>query len=373
MGGSGVVASELGLALAKRGHSVHIISYELPFRLRQFHKNIAFHSVDTVTYPLFRYPPYVISLTNQIYYVAREESLDILHMHYAVPHALCAYLARKMLIGESREGITKGPAIITTTHGTDVTLVGSERSYFPITKFALEESDTVTAVSHYLKDRTREIFELQKEIEVIYNFVDTSRFNRAADNELHREEFAQKGERLLVHTSNFRPIKRAEDVVRLFHMIQKEVPARLIMIGEGVDKPKAHNLAEELKIIDKVRFLGVQEVLEPYLALCDLFILTSEEESFGLSTLEAMSSGVPVIGTDTGGTPEVVEDGKSGFLSSPGDLNKMAGDAIRLLEDDDLLKRFRDNARRRALEKFDVELVAPEYEALYYRLSEGRV
>jgi len=364
-GGSGVVATELGMALAGRGHQVHFICYSVPFRLHRFHPNVCFHEVETMTYPLFRHPPYELALANKMAEIAQSEGLDILHAHYAIPHAICAYLAKK--ICRSPE-----PKVITTLHGTDITLVGLDRSFYQVVKFCIEESDAVTAVSHYLKQKTIEEFKITREIEVIHNFVDPEKFRRLDGLQKQREQFAPEGEKILIHVSNFRRVKRLCDVVRILVKVREKVDVKLILVGEGQDKLTSQKLVTELGVNEHVYFLGNQDFLEPLLSISDLFLLPSEVESFGLSALEAMSCGVPVIGTAVGGLPEVVSHGETGFLHPVGDIEGMAQSAIRLLTDDSLWTQFSWNARQRAVKCFNIRNYVPKYEALYQKVLESR-
>lgn len=359
-GGSGVIATELGISLAKKGHVVHFISYAQPFRLQLYHDNISFHQVEMTSYPLFKYPPYDLALSVKMAEVAEREKLDILHVHYAIPHAACACLAKEML------GKTF-PKIITTLHGTDITLVGIDPSFFQITKFSIEQSDGVTAISNYLKKKTIDEFKIYKPIEVIPNFVDTRRFIDKPNPNLHAQ-FAPNNEKILMHISNFRPVKRVDDVVRIFSLVRKEIPAKLILVGEDCESLPVRNvreLGQELKVNEHIICLGQQGNIEHLLPIADLFLLPSEQESFGLAALEAMSCGVPVIATNIGGIPEVVIDGKSGYLSELGDVGNMAKNAVKLLTDSELLEKFRENSRDRAVSSFDDYHIIPHYETYY--------
>ncbi len=362
-GGSGVVATELGMALGRRGHEVHFITYSLPFRLQGADVNVCFHEVEVLAYPVFEHSPYAIALAAKMTEVARAAGLDLLHVHYAIPHAVSAYLARAVL-GERK------PRIVTTLHGTDITLVGNDRSLYPITRFVLEQSDGVTCVSDYLERTTRETFALSRPLRVIPNFVDTARFRRDGPGCL-RERFAPHGERLIMHLSNFRPLKRVPDVVRVFQRIRQRVPARLLLVGDGQDRPAALHLAAEFGLEKDVTFLGKQENVAQLFCVADLFLLPSAEEAFGLAALEAISSGVPVIGTATGGIPEVVADGETGFLFPVGDVEGMARAALALLEDEPRMARARAAARARAVTLFDERLIVPRYEAYYREVLEG--
>lgn len=357
-GGSGVVASELALGLAERGHIAHIVSYSVPFRLREFNPRVRIHEVEVSTYPLFKYPPYTLALATKLAEVAAEQSLDIIHAHYAVPHAVSAFLAKEIL-GDG------APKIVTTLHGTDITLVGADESFHRVTKFAIEVSDAVTAVSQYLRKRTIEEFSLEREVDVIYNFVDTSRGRRVP--EPGREHWAPGGEKILMHASNFRPVKRVSDVVRVFDMVRREIPAKLLLVGEGPERLFVRQLVKELRLSEHVHFLGEQDYLENLLSCVDLLLLPSEQESFGLVALEAMSCGVPVVGTNVGGLPEVVTHGESGFLVPVGEIRGMADASIALLSNDDKHRQFADAARVRA-KAFDSQRIIPQYEALYERL-----
>jgi N-acetyl-alpha-D-glucosaminyl L-malate synthase BshA len=357
-GGSGVVATELGKAVAQRDHRVHFISYALPFRLQHYDERIFFHEVEMVSYPLLEHSTYAIALAAKMSEVGAQAGLDIFHVHYAIPHAVSAFLARSIL-GPG------GPRIVTTLHGTDITLVGNDRSLFPMTRFALEQSDGVTCVSRYLLEKTREVFGLDRPMRVIPNFVDTRRFSPAPQPTL-REHLAPRGERILVHLSNFRPVKRAPDAVRVFAAVRAAVPARLLLIGDGQDRPEALHLAETLGVKTDVLFLGKQDDVESLLAVADLLLLPSADEAFGLAALEGLSCGVPVVATSVGGVPEVIQDGKCGFLLPTGDVEGMARAALELLRSGGRLGEFRAAARRRAVEHFDTALVVPRYEA-YYR------
>ncbi|MGH9324285.1 MAG: N-acetyl-alpha-D-glucosaminyl L-malate synthase BshA [Vicinamibacteria bacterium] len=357
-GGSGVVASELALGLADRGHTVHIISYAVPFRLRAFHPNVRFHEVEVYTYPLFKYPPYTLGLAAKIAQVASDESVDVIHAHYAVPHAVSAFLAKQILGGAK-------PKIVTTLHGTDITLVGADESFHRVTKFAIEVSDAVTAVSRYLRDRTIEEFTLAKPIEVIYNFVDTTRGPRGSRSD--RLHWAPRGEKILVHASNFRPVKRVTDVVRIFELVRRETEAKLLLVGEGPERIFVRELTKELRLTEHVHFLGEQDYLESIFAVSDLLLLPSEQESFGLVALEAASCGVPVVGSRVGGLPEVVLDGETGHLLPVGEIREMAAAAVRLLKFPEEHRRMSERARARALD-FEASRIVPQYERLYQSL-----
>ncbi|HEX6097559.1 MAG TPA: N-acetyl-alpha-D-glucosaminyl L-malate synthase BshA [Thermoanaerobaculia bacterium] len=355
-GGSGVVATELGLALAKHGDDVHFISYAMPSRLNVLHQRVHFHEVNVTPYPLFDpYPPYTLALATKMAEVAAYEKLDILHVHYAIPHAISAYLAKQILQSSLK--------VITTLHGTDITLVGRDESYLPITKFGIEVSDGVTAVSQWLKDETANNFQTDKAIEVIPNFVDPARFRRTA-----LKMFAGAGEKLVCHVSNFRPVKRVMDVVETFKRIQEKVRSRLIMIGDGPERSRAEAFAREHDLRDRIIFLGNVPNLEEVLGACDLFLLPSNAESFGMAALEAMASEVPVIATCAGGLPEVVDDGVSGYLLPVGDVAGMAERGIEILSDDELRRKMGKRARELAVERFDDHKIVPVYREMYSRV-----
>jgi len=356
-GGSGVIASELAIGLAGRGHEIHIVSYAQPFRLRSFHQNIYIHEVEVSSYPLFKYPPYALGLATKLVEIVEDYDLELIHAHYAVPHAASAYLAKQILDGYRVKTIT-------TLHGTDITLVGSDRSFHRVIKFTIEKSDGVTAVSNYLKQRTVAEFDIRREIRVIYNFIDTRRSAPERD-ECSRETYAPKGEKILMHASNFRPVKRVGDVVRIFAKLQDRVPAKLILIGDGPERIFIQQLVKELKLGDRVYFLGEQDYLEPLFFCADLFLLPSEQESFGLTALEAMACGVPVIGARTGGLPEVIAHGETGFLFPIGEINSMADHAVELLKDAEKHELFRRRARKRAAECFNTDQIIPQYENYY--------
>ena len=360
VGGSGAVAAELGKQLAQRGHTVHFVSYRLPFRLSEFHENIRFHEVDISSYPLFEYPPHDLALAAKMAEVAREARLDLFHVHYAIPHAIAGYLAKQMLG-------PKAPKLVTTLHGTDVTLVGQDRSFFEITRFGIMQSDGVTAVSEFLRRMTLEEFQIPNGIEVIHNFVDLQEYcaSRAYSD---RSALAPEGQKILLHVSNFRPVKRIMDVVRIFERVQREVPAVLLMLGDGPERSAAQALARRLGILDRVRFLGTQESVAEIAGLADLFLLPSELESFGLSALEAMACGVPVIGSDAGGLPELVAHGESGYLLPVGDVEGMAARALEILKDDAKRKAMGQAGRLRAERLFNAERIVTLYERHYERV-----
>lgn len=356
-GGSGVVATELGLELAARGHDVHFISYAMPVRITEASGRIHFHEVEVVNYPLFDHPPYTLSLATQMYNVAHQESLDVLHVHYAIPHSVSAYLARAM---SNRHRLP----FITTLHGTDITLVGMDRSYLPITAFAIEQSDGITAISDYLRQVTLREFKIQHPIDVIPNFVNCDVFQPAADH-LKRAEFAPHGESLLVHLSNFRPVKHVLDVVDIFDRVQKEIPAKLMMIGDGPDRAAAEWQARERGIQEKVIFLGKQNAVHELLNLADVLLLPSELESFGLAALEGMASGVPAVCSRVGGVPEVIRDGLEGYLESVGDVPAMAARTLEILTTPGKREAMGKAARLRATSTFCSTKIIPLYENLY--------
>jgi N-acetyl-alpha-D-glucosaminyl L-malate synthase BshA len=359
-GGSGVVAPARGMELARRGHEVHFISYSMPFRLKTYQSNVFFHEVQVISYPLFQYPPYTLALSAKMAEVADEAGLDILHAHYAVPHAVCAFLAREVAASTKLR-------VVTTLHGTDITLVGSDQSFRTLTRFGIDQSDGVTAVSAFLRRKTVEVFRPQRAIDVIPNFVDTERY--APRPGADRTRFARKGEKILIHISNFRPSKRVEDVVRVFAAVRKEVPSVLLMVGDGADRTRSRELAATLGVERHIRYLGTLDEVEDVLSLSDLFLLTSANESFGLAALEAMSSGVPVIGTTAEGLPELIQDGETGYLLPVGDVAGMARRAIELLTDERCRAAMGESSRRIAIEKYEASRVVPMYEAMYARVS----
>jgi len=361
-GGSGVVATELGIALADKGHEVHFISYDQPFRLDLYSENIYFHQVNVPDYPLFEYAPYELNLTSKLVDVAIHEKLNILHVHYAIPHASAAVNAKQIL---ATYGIHI--PIVTTLHGTDITLLGKDKSFKPVIEYAINQSDAVTAVSQNLKEETLLNFKIKDEIKVIPNFIDMSLYKQEC-NQLLRDKFAKKEEAILVHISNFRKVKRVKDVVKIFEKVNKQVPSKLLMIGDGPERLKAEQLCRKLGIAKQVRFLGKLKVIEKFLCIADIFVLPSETESFGLVALEAMASKVAVISTNSGGLPEVNIDGKTGYLSGVGDVNKMANDTIALLKDAEKLNAFKNNALAHA-KTFDLPNILPQYEAVYQELS----
>ena len=359
-GGSGVVATELGKALALAGHQVHFITYTQPPRLDIFSENIFYHEVSVASYPLFEYLPYESALASKMVDVTVNEKLDLIHVHYAIPHASAAYLAKQIL---KYKGIHV--PVITTLHGTDITLVGRDPSFEPVVTFSINESDGVTAVSESLKNDTYEEFEILSHIEVIPNFIDLNRFQKRS-HEHFKKSLCPNGEKLLMHTSNFRKVKRIEDIVRVFALVRKKIPAKLVLIGDGPERSGIEALCRELEVQCDVRFLGKMDGIEEALSLADLFLLTSEKESFGLAALEAMACGVPVISSNSGGLPEVNKDGFSGYLSDVGDVAKMSSDAISLLKDENKLAQFKVNALATA-KLFDIQNIMPLYEQVYFK------
>lgn len=357
-GGSGVLATELGKALANKNHQVHFITYQQPVRLSEFNANIFYHEVRVPTYPLFDYPPYETALSSTMVDVIVNNHIDLLHVHYAIPHASAAYMAKKIL---EKQG--KNIPVITTLHGTDITLVGKDKTFAPVVTFSINESDAITAVSHNLREETYKNFKIEKEIEVIQNFVDVSRFQKKPIDAFRRV-IAPEGEKIILHASNFRKIKRVGDVVRIFAEVNKQVPSKLLFVGDGPERPVAESLCRDLGLCDDMRFVGKQEQIEEILAIADLFLLTSDYESFGLAALEAMAAGVPVISTNAGGLPEINIDGKTGYLGNVGDVKTMSERAIHLLSDDIVLKEFKANAAAQA-RNFDIQNIVPKYEALY--------
>jgi L-malate glycosyltransferase len=370
-GGSGVVATELGIELAHRGHQVHFISYSQPIRLTEPHPNIHFHEVEVSQYPLFEYPPYDLALATRMAEVAELYELDLLHVHYAIPHSVSAMLARQML-GCDHLRQSRWLPYVTTLHGTDITLVGLDRSYLPITRFSIEQSDRVTAISNDLKRSTMESFSITKPIHVIHNFVNCDLYRRDEQAAARREVFATPDERLLVHLSNFRPVKRVTDVIEIFDRVQKKIPARLLMMGDGPDRRAAERLACEKGIHHKIDFMGKQDMIHEKLAMADVMLLPSEMESFGLAALEAMACEVVPVASRVGGLPEVIEDGVDGYLAPAGDVETMAARALEVLTDDALLSTMRKAARATAKARFCTTKIIPQYEELYRGLLQEK-
>lgn len=363
-GGSGVLATELGKALADKGHQVHFITYQQPVRLSEFNANIFYHEVRVPTYPLFDYPPYETALSSTMVDVIVNNNIDLLHVHYAIPHASAAYLAKKIL---EKQG--KIIPVITTLHGTDITLVGRDKTFAPVVTFSINESDAITAVSQNLRDETYRNFKIEKEIKVIQNFVDVKRF-RKKPIDAFRRVIAPHNEKVVLHASNFRKLKRVNDVVRVFAEINKKVPSKLLFVGDGPERSAAESLARELGIYDETRFVGKQEQIEEVLAISDLFVLPSDYESFGLAALEAMAAGVPVISSNAGGLPEINIEGETGYLADVGDVETMGLRAIELLSDENKLQRFKTKAAAHA-RLYDIETIVPRYEALYNRFLQN--
>ncbi|MGO2102729.1 MAG: N-acetyl-alpha-D-glucosaminyl L-malate synthase BshA [Psychroflexus halocasei] len=363
-GGSGVVATELGIALSKRGHEIHFVTYKQPVRLEYLSNKIKYHEVIVPEYPLFHYQPYELALSSKLVTVVKEHDIDLLHVHYAIPHAYAGFMAQQML---KTEGIDL--PMMTTLHGTDITLVGSHSFYKPAVNFSINESNVVTSVSQSLKEDTKAIFDIHKEIHVVPNFID---FQNLPKNigECQRDLMAEDDERIITHVSNLRPVKCIDDLIKVFHKVQQKIKSRLIIIGDGPERENASKLAHELGIREKIMFLGKSNEIEKILCYSDLFLLPSEKESFGLAALEAMAYGVPVISTDVGGVPEVNINGESGYLSALGDINDMANNAIKILENTDTLDKFKLRARDIAL-NFDMQNIVPQYEKLYETMLNG--
>lgn len=362
-GGSGVVATELGIALANRGHEIHFITYKQPVRLALLSENVHFHEVNVPEYPLFHYQPYELALSSKLVDMVKLHKIDILHVHYAIPHAYAGYMAKQML---AEEGISI--PMVTTLHGTDITLVGSHPFYKSAVTFSINKSDVVTSVSESLKQDTLRLFDIKKEIDVVPNFIDVSKYDHEF-TDCQRSLMAIESEKIITHVSNFRPVKRISDVVRIFNEIQKEIPAKLMMVGEGPEKEAAELLCEKLGIADKVIFFGNSNEVDKILCFSDLFLLPSETESFGLAALEAMISSVPVISSNTGGIPEVNIHGVSGYLSDVGDVADMSRNALKILKDDAELEKFKKGAKQQAL-AFDIHKIVPIYEAMYQKAFE---
>lgn len=362
-GGSGVIATELGKALADHGHQVHFVTYNQPARLDFFSANLFYHEVSVSNYPLFDYPPYELALASRLVDVVRFEKLDILHVHYAIPHASAAFMAKQILL-------TYGISIpvVTTLHGTDITLVGKDRTFKPVVTFSINQSDGVTTVSQNLRDNTYEFFEITKDIRVIPNFVDLNRFSLKAKDHF-KKAIAPEGEKIIVHTSNFRSVKRTEDVVRIFAKVVEKIPSKLLMVGDGKERSECEQLCRDLGVSSEVRFLGKQDAIEEILSVADLFMMPSKSESFGLAALEAMACKVPVISSNAGGLPELNIDGVTGFLKDVGDVDGMAEKAIYILEDEQRLNEFKENALSRAKE-FDLVKILPLYENYYVEVIE---
>jgi N-acetyl-alpha-D-glucosaminyl L-malate synthase BshA len=368
-GGSGIVATELGIELAQRGHEVHFITYAQPIRLPSQAPNIHYHEVEVSQYPLFEYPPYDLALATRMAEVATIYHLDLLHVHYAIPHSVSALLARQML--EYGNGQSRRLPYVTTLHGTDITIVGLDRSYLPVTRYSIEQSDGVTSISHYLKHKTYEEFDITKHIEVIWNFVNCDLYQRDVDSIRRRREFAQPDEAVLIHVSNFRPVKRLTDVIEIFARVARELPAKLLLMGDGPDRSQAEWLAMKKGIHDRVIFMGKQDRIHEKIAMADVLLMPSELESFGLAALEAMACEVVPICTNVGGVPEVVDDGETGFLADVGDVDTMSARAIEILSDRTKLKEMANLARKRARERFCASKIIPEYEKFYQHVLDS--
>jgi N-acetyl-alpha-D-glucosaminyl L-malate synthase BshA len=360
-GGSGVVATELGLELARRGHEIHFITYSQPVRLALLNPNVHYHEVNVPEYPLFHYQPYELALSSKLVDMVKLHKIELLHVHYAIPHAYAGYMAKQML---KDEGINI--PMVTTLHGTDITLVGNHPFYKPAVTFSINKSDFVTSVSQNLKDDTLQLFNITKDIEVIPNFIELDKVNSENKMPCQRSVLAKENERIITHISNFREVKRIPDIIKIFYAIQKEISAKLMMVGDGPEKEKAEYLCQELGILDKVIFFGNSNEIDKILCQTDLFLLPSKTESFGLVALEAMACSVPVISSNAGGLPEVNDDGFSGYLSDVGDIESMASNSIKILKDDLVLAEFKKNALTTA-QKFDIKRILPLYEDLYRR------
>ncbi|HUX44982.1 MAG TPA: N-acetyl-alpha-D-glucosaminyl L-malate synthase BshA [Terracidiphilus sp.] len=368
-GGSGVVATELGIELAAAGHEVHFISYSQPFRLSGRDNGIFYHEVPVSNYPLFEFPPYDLALASRMTEVAEFYNLDLLHVHYAIPHSVSALLARQMLAAGGRR-----LPFVTTLHGTDITLVGLDRSYLPITRYSIQESDGVTSISNYLRDKTLQDFGVTRPIAIIPNFVNCDLYQPIRDEAVRaeaRKRLARPGEAILMHLSNFRPVKRVADVVRVFASVASHIPARLVLVGDGPDRSAAEWLAHDLKIQDKIHFLGKQDRVNELLPLADLMLMPSEMESFGLAALEAMACKVPAVATEVGGVPELIDDGITGLLYPVGDVEAMATGALALLTDHNRLEVMRDEARKTAQKRFCASLVVPQYVRFYEQILDS--
>jgi len=360
-GGSGVLATELGKALADKGHNIHFITYQQPVRLTGFSANIFYHEVHVPTYPLFDFPPYETALASTMVDVIRNNKLDLLHVHYAIPHASAAYMAKMIL---KNEGINI--PVITTLHGTDITLVGKDKTYSPVVAFSINQSDAITAVSDNLREETYNTFFIEKEIEVIHNFVDVERFNRKPIDAFQKV-IAPNGERIVVHASNFRKIKRVQDVVKIFQQIVSQIPAKLLLVGDGPERPMVEELARELNIVSEIKFLGKQQDMEEIFAVTDLFLLPSEYESFGLAALEAMASGTAVVCSNAGGLPEIIEQGVCGYMANVGDIQAMSEFSLDILRDENRMAQFQAAAQLQA-QRFDIRNIIPIYERLYEKV-----
>lgn len=362
-GGSGVLATELGLGLAREGHQVHFITYSRPARLSAFQENLFFHEVVIRDYPLFEFSPYDSAMASTLVNVIKFEKLDVLHVHYAIPHAAIAYMAKQIL---KTQGINI--PIITTLHGTDISLVGTDPSFASVVAFSIENSDGVTAVSESLRQQTYDHFDVKKDIKVIYNFIDYNRF-RKSDKDHFKKAIAPNGERILVHVSNFRKLKRVQDVIKVFGKVHEVIPCKLLLIGDGPERQNMEELCRELKLCSEIRFLGKQDAIEELLAVSDVFLIPSESESFGLAALEAMACEVPVISSNAGGLPEVNIHGVTGFLSNIGDIDDMVKNTLTILKDEEVLAKFKRNAQEQAA-NFDLSTILPQYVNFYREIIE---
>lgn len=360
VGGSGVIATELGKLLAEKGHEIHFISSSMPFRLNKVYSNIYYHEVQVNQYSVFQYPPYDLALASKMAEVAKREKLDLLHVHYAIPHAVCAYLAKKMTDDKLK--------IVTTLHGTDITVLGYDPSLNDMIRFGIEGSDMVTAVSESLVQQTYDLLQPKKAIQTVYNFIDERVYTKKDTQDLKTQYGIPDDEKVIIHVSNFRKVKRVQDVVRSFHLIEKQVPSKLLLVGDGPEISVVCNLVRELGLNDKVLFLGKQENLEDLYSISDLMLLLSEKESFGLVLLEAMACGVPSVGTKIGGIPEVIEDGRTGYLSDVGDVEDIAQNAVKILGNATLHKEFAENAISRVKEHFSSQRIVEQYEDMYKQL-----
>lgn len=371
-GGSGVVATELGIELAKRGHDIHFITSDIPFRLSGFREHIYFHAVEVMTYPVIDQSPYALTLAARMAEVAEFEDLDLLHVHYAIPHAPSAYLAKQIIKKNNR---LKELKTVTTLHGTDITLLGLDRSFLNLIKFSIDESDGTTAVSKYLRNRTYSEFKPNRKIEVIHNFIDTEKYKPQPDRDpcggfLHK--IAPNHEKIIMHTSNFRPLKRVADVVKIFAKVRETVDSKLILVGDGPERYAIEQLVRELKLETDTFFLGKQEAVSDLVSSADVFLLPSESESFGLAALEAMSSGVPAVTTNVGGLPEINIHGETGYLEKLGDVDAMAGDIVKILSDDGLRRTLGDQARQRVIENFGTDKIVKQYQDYYESVLQGK-
>jgi N-acetyl-alpha-D-glucosaminyl L-malate synthase BshA len=368
-GGSGVVATELGKCLAMRGHEIHFVSYAMPSRLSHFIENILYHEVEMYSYPLFEFPLYSLALASKLVEVVRFNDIDLIHAHYAIPHASSAFMAKEIL--ESENKLSKKVKVITTLHGTDITLIGLEPSFLPTMKFSIEKSDGVTAVSKFLKDKTLSNYKINKEIEVIPNFIDIDKYKRPEEEKIlnFKKTFAPNNEKILVHTSNFRPLKRVPDVIRIFAKVNEKVPSKLLLMGDGPDRSESERLGRELNVFEHIKFMGKQDQIAEILSIADLFLMPSQSESFGLSALEAMSCSVPCITSSVGGLPELNIHGETGYIAEIGDIDRMAKYAIDLLTNEKKFKLFSRNARKRA-EELSEEKIVLDYEEFYRKVIE---